>query len=107
MYIFINKLILCLQFERTIFRDILNNWAQWILILGVVILHTGLTFFLPVPGCPQGYLGPGGYHHHRHFENCTAGAAGYIDRLIFGNHVYHKTNNPIYGTILPHDPEGN
>ena len=38
--------------------------------------------------------------------NCTAGAAGYIDRLIFGNHTYSRITNSIYGQILRYDPEG-
>lgn len=74
----------------------------------IVTTHTLITFLLPVPNCSAGYFGPGGkYHYREHYMNCTAGAAGYIDRLIFGNHLYNKTNNPIYGKILPYDPEGN
>ena len=96
-----------LQFGRfTILRDVLNNWAQWLIILTIVATHTLITFLLPVPNCPTGYLGPGGYYHFGEFPNCTGGAAGYIDRLVFGSHMYSKTQNPVYGTILPHDPEG-
>ncbi|XP_012225888.1 heparan-alpha-glucosaminide N-acetyltransferase isoform X2 [Linepithema humile] len=95
------------QFGRfTIVRDILNNWAQWLIILAIVTTHTLITFLLPVPNCPKGYLGPGGYHEFGKFANCTGGAAGYIDRLVFGSHMYSKTENSVYGTILPHDPEG-
>ncbi|XP_029173603.1 heparan-alpha-glucosaminide N-acetyltransferase-like isoform X2 [Nylanderia fulva] len=95
------------QFGRfTILRDILNNWAQWLIILIIVMTHTLITFLLPVPNCPTGYLRPGGYSDFGKFPNCTGGAAGYIDRLIFGNHIYSKIENPVYGTILPHDPEG-
>lgn len=96
-----------LQFGRfTFLRDILNNWAQWLIILAIVAMHILITFLLPVPNCPTGYLGPGGYYHFGKFPNCTGGAAGYIDRLVFGSHMYSKTENPVYGTILPHDPEG-
>ncbi|XP_029665788.1 heparan-alpha-glucosaminide N-acetyltransferase-like isoform X2 [Formica exsecta] len=95
------------QFGRfTILRDILSNWAQWLIILAIVATHTLITFLLPVPNCPRGYLGPGGYSHFGQFQNCTGGAVGYIDRLVFGSHMYSKTHNPVYGTILPHDPEG-
>ncbi|XP_070152179.1 heparan-alpha-glucosaminide N-acetyltransferase isoform X2 [Polyergus mexicanus] len=95
------------QFGRfTILRDILSNWAQWLIILVIVATHTLITFLLPVPNCSRGYLGPGGYSHFGQFQNCTGGAVGYIDRLVFGNHMYSKTQNPVYGTILPHDPEG-
>lgn len=96
-----------LQFGRfTVIRDILNNWAQWLIILAIVATHTFITFLLPVPNCPKGYLGPGGYHEFGKFANCTGGAAGYIDRLIFGSHMYSHTKNPVYGIILPNDPEG-
>lgn len=96
-----------LQFGRfTILRDILNNWAQWLIILAIMTTHTLIMFLLPVPNCPTGYLGPGGYHLNGKFSNCTGGAAGHIDRLVFGSHMYSKTQNPVYGTILPHDPEG-
>ncbi|XP_018393662.1 PREDICTED: heparan-alpha-glucosaminide N-acetyltransferase-like isoform X2 [Cyphomyrmex costatus] len=95
------------QFGRfTVLRDILNNWVQWLIILVIVMTHILITFLLPVPNCPTGYLGPGGYHHFGQFSNCTGGAAGYIDRLVFGSHMYSRTHNPVYGTILPHDPEG-
>lgn len=95
------------QFGRfTIIRDILENWVQWLIILAIVTTHTLITFLLPVPNCPTGYLGPGGYHNFGKSPNCTGGAAGYIDRLVFGNHIYSKIHNPVYGTILPHDPEG-
>ncbi|XP_032664631.1 heparan-alpha-glucosaminide N-acetyltransferase-like isoform X2 [Odontomachus brunneus] len=95
------------QFGRfTVLRDILDSWAQWVIILAIATTHTLITFLMPVPDCPKGYLGPGGYHNFGKNVNCTGGAAGYIDRLVFGSHMYHHTNNPVYGTILPHDPEG-
>lgn len=41
----------------------------------------------------RGYLGPGGLAEQGKYQNCTGGAAGYIDRLVFGNnHMYgHPT----------------
>ena len=41
-------------------RDIKVCFNQWIVMLGVILVHSCLTFLLPVPGCPTGYLGPGG-----------------------------------------------
>lgn len=87
-------------------QDILDAWAQWLVILAFTATHLLITFLLPVPGCPTGYLGPGGYELRGKYANCTGGSAGYIDRQIFGNHMYMKTNNSIYGPIAPHDPEG-
>ena len=40
----------------------------------------------------RGYVGPGGIADGGLYSNCTGGAAGYIDRLIFGSHMYqHPT----------------
>ncbi|CAL4203893.1 unnamed protein product, partial [Meganyctiphanes norvegica] len=89
-------------------RDLVRSWGQWSITLGLVLLHTLLTFLLPVPGCPKGYLGPGGLHEGGKFFNCTGGAAGYIDKLILGRqHVYpHPTCKTIYDSTEPYDPEG-
>ncbi|XP_076662795.1 heparan-alpha-glucosaminide N-acetyltransferase isoform X1 [Andrena cerasifolii] len=96
------------QFGRfAMLGDILDSWPQWVVMICILAIHTLITFLLSVPGCPRGYLGPGGEYDHRgKYINCTAGAAGYIDRSIFGDHMYSKTNNSVYGTILRYDPEG-
>lgn len=89
-------------------RDVLAYWPEWLLAIPILALHLALTFYLPVPNCPQGYLGPGGSHLNSSFENCTGGAAGFIDRSIFGNnHIYQTPDmRHVYGTHLPYDPEG-
>ncbi|XP_071108203.1 heparan-alpha-glucosaminide N-acetyltransferase-like [Haliotis cracherodii] len=89
-------------------RDVLDYWPEWILHLVMVTVWLAITFALPVPGCPKGYLGPGGLHEGGKYENCTGGAAGYIDRVIFGNsHIYgNPTAKAIYKTSVPYDPEG-
>ncbi|CAK9797350.1 Heparan-alpha-glucosaminide N-acetyltransferase [Anthophora plagiata] len=89
------------------FRDILHSWPQWLIMAGIILTHTLITFLMPVPGCPRGYLGPGGpYEYRGKYTNCTAGAAGYIDRSIFGDHMYSKTQHSVYGSIERYDPEG-
>ncbi|KAK7590108.1 hypothetical protein V9T40_001721 [Parthenolecanium corni] len=89
-------------------RDLSESWKQWCVVFVCVAVHTGLTFFLPVPGCPRGYLGPGGLGDHAQYRNCTGGAAGYIDRTLFGeNHVYARpTCRTWYQCNVPYDPEG-
>lgn len=88
-----------------VIRDIIESARQWIIVILLVAIHTIITFFLPVPGCPKGYLGPGGLYNSSSNINCTGGAAGYIDRLIFGkNHLYLGTPKPVYQS-LPFDPE--
>ncbi|XP_046571349.1 heparan-alpha-glucosaminide N-acetyltransferase-like isoform X1 [Haliotis rubra] len=89
-------------------RDVLDYWPEWIIHLIMVAVWLVITFALSVPGCPRGYLGPGGLHEGGKYENCTGGAAGYIDRLIFGDsHIYRNpTAKAIYKTSMPYDPEG-
>ena len=89
-------------------RDLCRSPFQWLFMTSVVALHTGLTFLLKVPGCPTGYLGPGGLHDQARHENCTGGAARYVDVQFFGSqHIYqHPTPMKIYDTHVPFDPEG-
>ncbi|XP_069638728.1 heparan-alpha-glucosaminide N-acetyltransferase isoform X1 [Haliaeetus albicilla] len=89
-------------------QDILPYWPQWIFILMLEVIWLCLTFLLPVPGCPRGYLGPGGIGDFGNYPNCTGGAAGYIDRLLLGEkHIYqHPSSSVIYQTTMPYDPEG-
>ncbi|NWH60623.1 HGNAT acetyltransferase, partial [Geococcyx californianus] len=89
-------------------KDILPYWPQWIFILMFEVIWLCLTFLLPVPGCPRGYLGPGGIGDFGKYPNCTGGAAGYIDRVLLGEkHIYqHPSSNVVYQTTMPYDPEG-
>ncbi|XP_065842224.1 heparan-alpha-glucosaminide N-acetyltransferase-like [Oscarella lobularis] len=89
-------------------REIVNHWAEWLVALCLIALWAGLTFLLHVPNCPTGYLGPGGLYGDDNGKNhnCTGGAAGYIDSVLFKKHVYpHPTCKELYGTG-PYDPEG-
>lgn len=95
-------------------RDIVDFWLEWILHIVFVTVHIIITFTLDVPGCGKGYIGPGGLHEALNsteasvYQNCTGGAAGYIDRQVFGDdHIYQSpTCKPIYKTTVPYDPEG-
>lgn len=88
-------------------RDVAPYMLEWALMLVIVAVHEAITFGLNVPGCGRGYLGPGGIGDFGKFTNCTGGAAGYIDRKIFGpNHIYQwPTTEAIYLTRA-FDPEG-
>ncbi|ETV97205.1 hypothetical protein H310_09993 [Aphanomyces invadans] len=56
-----------------------------------VLANVLITFYLPVPGCPTGYIG-------NEIEGCEGGAHLYIDMAIFGEeHMYIPGAN---------DPEG-
>ncbi|XP_046753935.1 heparan-alpha-glucosaminide N-acetyltransferase-like [Diprion similis] len=87
--------------------DIFVLLPQWVLVLCLVAAHSAITFRLPVPGCPTGYLGPGGRHDDAKYPDCVGGAAGYVDRKILGTqHIYqYPTANTVYGSG-PFDPEG-
>ncbi|XP_022915927.1 heparan-alpha-glucosaminide N-acetyltransferase-like [Onthophagus taurus] len=88
-------------------QDLCVSLPQWGIIACFVIIHTCITFLVNVPGCGKGYLGPGGLHDHAKHELCTGGVAGYIDREIFGNHMYQKpTCTFVYQTTQAFDPEG-
>lgn len=93
------------------FSDLLCVWQRWVVSVVFVVAHCLLTFALPVPGCPTGYLGPGGLHLYdlgiNETEKCVGGASGYIDTQFFGvNHIYgNPTPKAVYGTG-PYDPEG-
>ncbi|XP_059100481.1 heparan-alpha-glucosaminide N-acetyltransferase [Peromyscus eremicus] len=89
-------------------RDITSSWPQWLIVLMLESIWLALTFFLPVPGCPTGYLGPGGIGDEGKYPHCTGGAAGYIDRLLLGDsHLYqHPSSAVLYRTEMAYDPEG-
>lgn len=89
-------------------QDIIEALAQWAIMLVLLMIHLLITFYLNVPGCDRGYIGPGGLQDGGKHENCTGGAAGYIDRQIFGEHLYtNATCRKIYKNKLDYDPEGN
>ena len=89
-------------------KDITDSWFQWAIVIGLASIHTVITYVLAVPGCPRGYIGPGGLYDYGAYTNCTGGAAGYIDRLIFSpSHMYKRsTARHIYQNKEPYDPEG-
>ena len=92
-------------------KDVIILWKGWAAVSILVMIHLLLTFLLPVPGCPTGYLGPGGLHENgRYPVHCVGGAAGYIDRKVWGSsHLFQwPTVNEVYnhGDGIPYDPEG-
>jgi len=87
--------------------DLTTSAWQWLAALLCLALHTTITFQLPVPGCPTGYLGPGGLAENNSHPKCTGGAAMWVDVNVFGSeHIYqHPSSTPIYHGGA-HDPEG-
>ncbi|XP_051935899.1 heparan-alpha-glucosaminide N-acetyltransferase [Hippocampus zosterae] len=88
-------------------QDVVLYWPQWLTMIILETLWLCITFLLPVPNCPTGYLGAGGIGDNGLYPNCTGGAAGYIDRWIFGDNMYrYPTCKEMYRTTQPFDPEG-
>jgi heparan-alpha-glucosaminide N-acetyltransferase len=98
---------------RRAIKDFTLIWIPWIVVLGLTVVHTLITFLLEVPGCPTGYVGPGGlhlfeeWHKYPHPENCAGGAAGYIDLKLFTiNHIYDLPTSKATYNVAFFDPEG-
>lgn len=89
-------------------REFLLYWPAWLVVVVLETVWLCLTFLLPVPDCPNGYLGPGGIGDMGLYPNCTGGAAGYIDRWLLGDgHIYQNpSSRVIYSSTMPYDPEG-
>ncbi|KAL8570424.1 hypothetical protein ACOMHN_035842 [Nucella lapillus] len=89
-------------------RDVVLSLPEWAVHLALLALYLGLTYALPVPGCPTGYTGPGGISEGGAHFNCTGGAARYVDALVLGEgHLYqHPTPQEVYESTVAYDPEG-
>ncbi|XP_036430203.1 heparan-alpha-glucosaminide N-acetyltransferase [Colossoma macropomum] len=88
-------------------QDVVLYWPEWIFILLLEAMWLCVTFLLPVPNCPTGYLGAGGIGDNGLYPNCTGGAAAYIDRWLLGDNIYwYPTCKAMYHTTQPFDPEG-
>lgn len=92
--------------QRAIY-DVCLFSGELAVLLALVATYLGLTFGLPVPGCPRGYLGPGGKSDNAANPHCIGGAAGYVDMLVLGeSHIYqHPTAKYVYDATA-FDPEG-
>ncbi|KAG6579811.1 Heparan-alpha-glucosaminide N-acetyltransferase [Phytophthora cinnamomi] len=87
-----------------------SKFVGWHFMCGViplVFLNLVLTFKLPVPGCPTGYIGPGGLADDGAYRNCTGGAHLYVDTLVFGRqHLFQTPTCQQRYQTGPYDPEG-
>lgn len=91
-------------------REVVNHWIEWVIALVLITVWLLITFLLPVPHCPTGYLYPGGdlgdYGNYRNHQ-CTGGSAGYIDRVIFNVHHIYQTPECVHLYMTgAYDPEG-
>ncbi|XP_072533088.1 heparan-alpha-glucosaminide N-acetyltransferase [Salminus brasiliensis] len=88
-------------------QDVVLYWPEWLFMALLEVAWLCITFLLPVPNCPTGYLGAGGIGDNGLYPNCTGGAAAYIDRWLLGDNIYwYPTCKAMYHTTQPFDPEG-
>ncbi|KAG7207828.1 hypothetical protein KM043_009429 [Ampulex compressa] len=88
-------------------QDVITLFPQWCLMIVILLVHSGITFGLAIPGCPIGYLGPGGLHDDGMHRDCAGGSAGYIDRSWLKEaHLYQKSGVSSVYKSGPFDAEG-
>jgi predicted acyltransferase len=105
--------------SQALWVDIGQYWAQWAVMLVLGTIYFLVQSFLPVDGCPTGYLGAGGLADQGLYFglNCTGGAHRAVDVSLFGiHHIYHDENGAGVVTSSAtcddtylcdvHDPEG-
>ncbi|XKL69226.1 hypothetical protein PGB90_006995 [Kerria lacca] len=103
----INAFVRKLQINKsTTLNYLLIFLPQWLIYILIICFHCWLTFYLPVPGCPSGYLKAGGIQEDGMYRNCTGGATGYIDKVIIGEKMLFQ-NAPVRNVYhtLQFDPE--
>ncbi|GMF55189.1 unnamed protein product [Phytophthora fragariaefolia] len=95
---------------RSFSQNHVSKFVGWHFVFGVIpliLVNLLITFTLPVPGFPTGYIGPGGLADGGEYRNCTGGAHLYVDSLVF--EIQHLLQTPTcqqrYKTG-PYDPEG-
>eukprot|EP01116_Phalansterium_solitarium_P010286 TRINITY_DN2490_c0_g1_i1.p1 TRINITY_DN2490_c0_g1~~TRINITY_DN2490_c0_g1_i1.p1 ORF type:complete len:629 (-),score=137.35 TRINITY_DN2490_c0_g1_i1:108-1994(-) len=95
------------SFVRIVLNEFTPWLLQWFIMLSLVFTWLMLTFLVDVPGCGRGYLGPGGIGDFGMYPDCTGGAAGYLDKLVFGTKFIYQspTCQSVYLTGA-YDPEG-
>jgi len=91
-------------------QELLHLLPQWIIMIVLLIIHQLITYLVTVPGCEQGYQGPGGIHDwspERNNSGCIGGITGYIDKKFFtSDHIYgNPTAKGVYSASA-FDPEG-
>lgn len=71
--------------------DYTSHFSDLMTINHAVNMHVRVCFLftIQVPGCPTGYIGPGGRGDYGAYPGCTGGTHRLVDKTIFGyNHMY-------------------
>jgi hypothetical protein len=82
--------------REVLWLDVGRYWLQWLVMLTLGMIYLVVQFYLPIPNCPTGYIGPGGLADQGLYFglNCTGGAHRVVDVAIFGiHHIYHNEDD--------------
>jgi heparan-alpha-glucosaminide N-acetyltransferase len=102
---------------QSLWRDLGGYWLQWAIMLLIGAVYVCVQTWMAVPGCPSGYIGPGGAADGGAHSQCTGGAHRVVDLKMFTPwHVYHSSDYSgqpvsaatcadVYGCQV-YDPEG-
>lgn len=101
-----NTLIPQPPIERAL-NDLILLKGELIMMVCLIALDLGIVFGVSAPGCPQGYMGPGGKTLGAKQAHCIGGIVGFIDKKVLGEtHIYqHPTARYTYDSS-GFDPEG-
>jgi predicted acyltransferase len=82
-------------------------YYEWIIQAAIVVIYLSIAYGAKVPGCPRGYIGPGGISDHTEHHDCTGGIHRYIDMKFFTWQLiyHHPTCLDLYQCRV-YDPEG-
>ena len=67
-----------LHVPATLKEELKTYWPEHLISHICLIIFCFVTYLLPVPDCPTGYVGPGGIAEDGKYEKCIGGAAAYI-----------------------------
>lgn len=97
-------------FNSRLGSDFDNLQRHWLITFALMAAYLCVIYLLPVPGCPTGYLGPGGMAGDPENSLCTGGATYYIDSLILGTQHLQQSppckTDPNILCIVPVDDNG-
>ncbi|KAF4071722.1 hypothetical protein AMELA_G00276630 [Ameiurus melas] len=84
-------------------HDLALYWPAWVCVLMLEALWLCVTFLLPVPACPSGYLGPGGIGDFwtlpkLHWRSCR------LHRPLAAGRQPHLPNTIITACVSDHSP---
>lgn len=87
------------ELKEAFLVDIAPFRFQFLFMACLMTLYLTLEYLLAVPGCPRGYIGPGGLALPPNQAHCTGGVHRYVDLKIWGSH--HMLHALAPGSNLP------